>query len=84
MTNEEQAAILSGRALGLRDGSTKEKFDIAIKMAQWKDEQMLSIIEDKINYARKMIKENSGKSVRLKYEGMRKILIELKNELNVK
>ena len=84
MTNEEQAAILSGTALGLKDGATKEKFDIAIKMAQWKDEQMLSIIEDKINYARKMIKENSGKSVRLKYEGMRKILIELKNELNVK
>lgn len=38
-TNEEQAAILSGRVLGLRDGATKEKFDIAMKMARWKDEQ---------------------------------------------
>lgn len=39
MDNEEQSAILSGRAFGLRDGATKEKFDIAMKMAQWKDEQ---------------------------------------------
>lgn len=39
MTNEEQAAILSGRALGFSDGITKEKYDIAMKMAQWKDQE---------------------------------------------
>ena len=60
------------------------EYRMALEMAQWKDGQMLSIIEDKLDYARKMIKENNGKSVRLKYEGMRKILIELKNELKVK
>lgn len=45
-TNEEQAAIMSGRALGFRDGLTKEKYDIALNMAQWKDEQYLENVED--------------------------------------
>lgn len=42
MTNEKQAAILSGRALGFSDGITKEKYDIAMKMAQWKDKQFVA------------------------------------------
>lgn len=50
-TNEEQAAILSGMALGLRDGATKEKFDIAMKMGEWKDKEIRVIIDKEIDRA---------------------------------
>ena len=48
MTNEEQAAILSGMAWGFKDGIAKGKYDIAIKMAQWKDMKFDEYLHDKL------------------------------------
>lgn len=82
MTNADKAFELLNK-LDFEDGKY-EVTDALIDMGEWKDKEFLSIIEDKLNYARDMIKEKHGKSVCLKYEGMRKILIEIKNELNAK
>lgn len=47
ITNEEQAAILSGRAWWIKEGITNQIYEIALDMAQWKDEQFKEYVKSK-------------------------------------
>lgn len=52
-----------------------------VEMAEWKDGQFMGLINDKLDYARVKIDELHDKQKRMKYEGMRKVLLEIKKEI---
>lgn len=56
----------------------------ALKMAEWKDQEFLKLIDSKLDYARSKIEERHDKLDRIKYEGMRKILLEIMKNIKKK
>lgn len=92
MTNEEKASEVAkknsedyseediyGRIY--EKTSEPECYFSAIEIAQWKDQEFLKLIDSKLDYARSKIEERHDKVDRIRYEGMRKILLELKKEI---
>lgn len=88
MNNEEKARELAGKHSYVYNdewsgyiSSGNECFNSSLEMAEWKDNQFLELIDKKLDYARSKIEEMHGKTGKLKYEGMRKILLELKKNI---
>lgn len=61
--------------------SEPECYSSAIEIAEWKDQEFLKLIDSKLDYARSKIEERHDKVDRIKYEGMRKILLEIRKDI---
>lgn len=61
--------------------SEPECYFSAKEIAQWKDQEFLKLIDSILDYARSKIEERHDKMDRIKYEGMRKILLELRKDI---
>lgn len=78
MGNKEKAVYIVDEYLRREEASI---YDAIMEMAEWKDGQFMRLINDKLDYARAKIDELHDKQRRLKYEGMRKVLLEIKKEI---
>ena len=91
MNNEEKAATIgitvrdffvsSGVSRDNAETASELSQHCAMQMAEWKDQQVIELIDKKLDHVRSKIEEMHDKVGKLKYEGMWKILLELKNDM---
>lgn len=81
ISNEDKANEICRGQASETDYVSSAAYNGAIEMAEWKDQEFLRLIDSKLDYARSKIEERHNKVDRIKYEGMRKILLEIRTDI---